>query len=81
MQRTVGGILRILYLKPMQYLVEFMKGETVSKSATVEANTPLEAASKLSKRDVVFSVDRADWIRVTPPGRPPLEYGYVKQAK
>lgn len=63
----------------MQYLVEFMKGEAVSKSRSVEANTPLEAASKLSQRPVAFSVDRSDWIRVTPPGRPPFKYGYAKK--
>lgn len=56
-----------------------MTGKTVSKSTTVEANTPLEAAAKLSKRDVVFS-DRSDWIRVTPPGRPPFEFGYAQRS-
>jgi len=56
-----------------------MKGETVDIAKTVEAGTPLSAAVEASGREVGFSIDRADWIRVTPPGRPPFEYGYARK--
>ncbi len=61
------------------YLIEFMTGEEVRSSKTTEASTPFIAASKAARGCVVhFAIDRSDWIRVTPPGKPPVEYGYTR---
>lgn len=64
----------------MQYFVEFMKGDKPISSKTVEAGTPLSAAVVASGRDVAFTIDREDWVRVTPPGRPSFEYGYARKS-
>jgi len=61
----------------MKYLVELMNGENVASSWKVEASTPFIAASKAVRGAIVhFKVDRSDWIRVTPSGKPPFEFGY-----
>jgi len=63
----------------MKYLVEFMAVDAVTSSLEVEASTPFLAASKASRGSMVdFSIDRADWIRVTPPGKPPFEFGHSR---
>jgi len=63
----------------MKYLVEFMAGEAVASSQQVDASTPLMAASKAARGSMVhFSIDRADWIRVTPPGKPSFEFGHTQ---
>lgn len=61
----------------MRYLVELMKGEKVASSEKIDASTPFIAASKAVRGAIVhFKVDRSDWIRVTPPGKPAFEFGY-----
>lgn len=61
----------------MMYLVEFMEGETVVASKSVEANTPLKAASIATQRNISIIYENAAWVRVTPPGCPPLAFGYA----
>jgi len=62
-----------------QYLVEFMNEETVVSSRDVKASTPFMAASIAARGSMVdFHVDKADWIRVTPPGKPPFEFGHTR---
>lgn len=61
----------------LPYLVEFMRGDEVIETKTVPAGTPFMAAVTSTGREVTLKVDRAEWIRVTPPGKPPFEYGYA----
>ena len=61
----------------LRYLVEFMQGDEVTGTRKVSAGTPFMAAVAATGREVTFKVDRSDWIRVTPPGKPPFEFGYV----
>lgn len=61
----------------MQYLVEFMEGETVKGLKMVEASTPFQAATIASSREIIFKIDRSAWVRVTVSGRKPFEFGYA----
>jgi len=63
----------------MKYLVEFMAGEAVASSQEVDASTPFLAASKAARGSMAhFSIDRADWIRVTERGKPSFEFGHTR---
>lgn len=63
-----------------EYRVEEMRGERAVSRKLVLAPTPFAAATMATNREVTLDVDRKAWLRVTQPGRPPFEYGYLDPA-
>ena len=67
------------HLSTHSYLVELMEGEAVEALGTVSAASPFVAATIGANREVSFKVDKSGpWVRVTPLGRKPFEFGYPK---